>query len=154
MQCETPAFFVFVASTQLGRDGEDVPASVVFRELIATNNWFLGKRTPFRTAYKQGDKVLFYLAGVGHRFFAGTAAVLSAPCPISASEARALADFGLFGYDLALPLSDVDIWTTPKSIRDFVYRLDFITDKRNYGLHFRQGATRISEADYALVAGH
>jgi len=52
---------------------------------------------------------------------------------------------------LAVDLADVEAWKTPKPIKDLLPSLNFIKDKKNYGLSLRQGVRKISEKDYNTI---
>jgi EVE domain len=43
---------------------------------------------------------------------------------------------------------------TPVPVRPLIDALTFIRDKTHWGMAFRQGKFRISDADYALIARH
>jgi len=144
-------YYVFVVGEQMGCDGCAIPSSHVFKRLAANSRWFLSTFTPFRDKYKPGDQVLFYLAGPKHRYFAGRASVAVKPLPASQSDLEMLAQLGLFGYEVALPLSGVVLFRSPRPMRDLVGNLEFIKDKKNYGLNLRQGAIRISRKDYDYI---
>jgi hypothetical protein len=150
-EAKQKAHYVFVVSTQMGDDGSDIPASHIFDRLVRLSKWFLSQYTPFRDAYQPGDRVLFYLAGARHRFFAGHATIAGTPVPTAKAEAAALAELGLFGYDRSLPLTGLALFSRRHPMRELVDRLEFIKDKRNYGLNLRQGAIRVSPKDYAYV---
>lgn len=150
---QLPNHYIFVASQQLSDTGADIPASSIFARLMETRCWYLCPHTPFRHLYKPGDKFLFYLGGRKHRYFAGTANAAGTPRNISPTNAPVLSDMGLFGYDEEIPLTNIDIWQSTKPVIDLIPHLLFIKDKENYGLHFRQGAVRISREDYSTITG-
>lgn len=146
--------YVFIASRQTDPCGKDVSASEIFRRLLMEREcWLLAPYTPFRAAYKPEDRIAFYLAGPRHRYFAGTAIVADEVRSISDDNAQLLRGLGLHGYAFELPMKTIVLWDRPKPIMELVQDLTFIKDKRNYGLHLRQGAVSIAESDYQLIAG-
>lgn len=148
---DSGSHYVFVVGQQLGAEGKNIPSSEVFERLIGTRHWFLSQHTPFRNAYSAGDSALFYLAGPGHRHFAAVATMAASPSPIAQPEKELLSKLGLYGYDLRLPLKHIDCFPKRVAMAVLADRLEFIKDKRNYGLNLRQGAVRVSEKDFGFV---
>jgi len=148
---EQMSFYVLIASEQMSNDGEVIPASTVLSALVARGKWFLTSYAPYRQVYHEGDRVIFYLAGRKHRYFAGTAIIADKAKPITASEEALLAKLGLYGFEYELQLDEIVVWDVPVPILQLVERLDFIKDKKNYGLNLRQAAARISSKDYNVI---
>jgi len=148
---DSGSHYLFVVGEQLGAEGKDIPSSEVFERLIRTRHWFLSQHTPFRNAYSAGDRALFYLAGAGHRHFAAVATIAAGPLPIARPEKELLSQLGLYGYDLRLPLKHIRRFHKRVAMAALADRLEFIKDKRNYGLNLRQGAVRVSEKDFEFV---
>jgi len=144
-------YYLFIVGKQMDDEGADIASKAIFGKLIATGSWYLADYTAFRRDYKPGDRIVFYLAGRGSRYFVGTAVVAGAVVEVGKANRGILCDFGLYGYKYELPLSDIVVWDNPKPIKPMVPDLAFIKDKRYYGLHLRQGAARISESDYRLI---
>jgi hypothetical protein len=129
-----------------------VRSEVIFDTLIQRNAWFLSAATPFRTEYRNGDRLLFYLGGTGNRCFVGTASVLSEPEPVTKDDVTVLKNLGLRWFDMRLPLGDVTVWPKPKPMMAVKGQLSSIKDKKNYGLYLRQGARRIWDEDFRRIA--
>jgi hypothetical protein len=50
-----------------------------------------------------------------------------------------------------LDLANIDIWKDPKPVVDMLQRLEFISNKDHFGVHFQGGVKRIDEADYYTI---
>ena len=102
---------------------------------------------------KPKDKVIIYIAGKGNRYFYAHFEILDkvrehAVVYNSAKERDALSMF-----NLACSIRVIDIWQNRVYIEFVKENLNFISDKKNYGLFFRQSTKVISEDDYRLIVG-
>lgn len=96
---------------------------------------------------KPGDRVIFYAPKTGFdgdpvQAFVGHATVTG--------DAPYLTDY-MGGYQAWVRDAFYDD-VTPVPVRPFIDGLTFIRDKAHWGMAFRQGKFRISDADYALIA--
>ena len=128
-----------------------VSASHIVATLTTNGFWLTYGRAPYRKLYKRGDKVLFYVAGKGARYFAGNAEIAGPLAEASDDEILLANDLGLDGFNERIPLEAVHFWKEPVPIAPLIENLAFIKDKKNYGLHFRQAAARIGADDYHLI---
>ena len=147
-----PEYYIFVTNNIEWEP--HTSGSTIARTLAGRNLWLASSYTPYRKKYKRGDRVLFYVAGRNARFFIGDG-VIAGPTTQATDKDIALAQkLGLDGFAERIPLHSVRLWSTPLPLKPLVDALDFIKDKRNYGLHFRQATTRIAVKDFAFILAH
>ena len=143
-------YFVFIVNDAQGVS-QRLPARKIYDQLMKVRAWGIGERTPYRKDLRKGSRVVFYQAGKGGQRFIGTATIASALQPMSAKQAAECRALGIEPAKYDLDLSDVEVWKDSKSIVDMVQRLQFISNKDHYGVHFQGGVKRISEADYYTI---
>lgn len=128
-----------------------VNAEDIADTLLAAGCWLYGPTAPHVRRLQAGDKVLAYLAGAGRRYFCASF-VLSGPV-----ESKLPRLFGTVGdlltrtFSASSPITGVRRWATPVHIKPLIQDLQFITDKKNWGLHFRQSVRVIGEEDYDRI---
>ena len=143
-------YFVFIVNDAQGVS-KRLPARKIYDQLMKIRAWGIGERTPYRKNLRKGSRVVFYQAGKGGQRFIGTAAIASELRTMSAKQAAECRALGIEPAKYDLDLSDVEVWKDSKSIVDMVQRLQFISNKDHYGVHFQGGVKRISEADYYTI---
>ncbi|TMV47042.1 EVE domain-containing protein [Paenibacillus mesophilus] len=144
--------FIFVVNDMdlgsLKLNGEDI-----IKELLSKKIWVYSKNAPNIMKINKGSKVILYLAGKGRRSF-----VCSFELSDDIKENDTLEPildesysklFTLF--KLSSPLTNIKIFNNKVNISDIKESLDFIVDKKNYGLYFRQSTKVISEKDYDTI---
>lgn len=143
-------YFVFIVNDAQGSHGR-MQARQIYDELMKFAGWGIGQHTPSRKELCQGSRVVFYQAGKGGQCFIGTATMASELRPMSADRAAERRAVGIEPAKYDLDLTDVDIWKESKPVVDMVQRLEFISNKDHYGVHFQGGVKRVSEADYYTI---
>lgn len=145
-------YYIFIANSvefEPFTKGEDIA-----KVLAGRGMWLASRFTPFRRLYKAGDHVLLYVAGRGARYFIGDAEIGGHIEDANAEDIATAEALGLDGFREKIPLSKAAIWKESVPIKPLVEKLSFIKDKRNYGLHLRQAATRINREDYDRLMQH
>lgn len=117
-------------------------AREIYDELMEEAVWGFGANTQNIKKIGVGDKLVFYLAGKHGQVFVGTAEVSSPPILTGREEYRSKYWFNL---------SKVNVWNYPRSIRDYLSRLDFIKRPEVYGTYLQGGSTTISREDYLKI---
>ena len=143
-------YFVFIVNDAQGSNGR-MQARQIYDELMKLTGWGIGKRTPYRKDLRSGSRIVFYQAGKGGQRFVGTATMASELRPMSADRATERRAVGIEPARYDLDLSEIDAWAEPKPVVDMVQRLEFISNKDYYGVHFQGGVKRISEVDYYTI---
>jgi hypothetical protein len=119
--------------------------------LLAAGCWLYGPTAPHVRRLQGGDKVLVYLAGASRRYFCASF-MLSGPV-----ESKKPCLSGTVGdlltrtFSASSPITGVRRWVTPVHIKPLIQDLQFITDKKNWGLHFRQSVRVIGEEDHDRI---
>lgn len=143
-------YFVFIVNDAQGTHGR-MPAREIYDQLMKLQGWGIGQRTPYRKDLRDGSRVVFYQAGQGGQRFIGTATIASELRSMSEARAVERRAVGIEPAKYDLDLADIDIWKETKPVSDMVQRLEFISNKDYYGVHFQGGVKRISEADYYSI---
>lgn len=143
-------YFVFIVNDAQGVHGR-MPARGIFDELMKIGAWGIGERTPCRKDLHERSRVVFYQAGKRGQRFIGAATIASELRPMNADRAAERRAVGIEPAKYDLDLAAVDIWKQGKLVVDMVQRLEFISNKDHYGVHFQGGVKRISEADYYTI---
>lgn len=116
--------------------------------LLEKNIWAFSISAPNLKLFSEGDKVTVYLAGKGNRCFAADFTISSQPYN---AEKNAHDTDWLAMFPIRIKIQDINKWTKPVPVRDVIDKLDFIQDKKNYGLYFRQSTKIIKEKDYYTI---
>jgi predicted RNA-binding protein len=141
--------FIFIANAV---DSEpEITGYEIAKALTDKNIWLASKSTPFLNYYTTGKKVLLYVAGKNFRCFIGNAQIADVLRDLTEEEIALSKELGLRGFNKTIPLKEVKIWKDKIFIKDYVEDLEFIKDKKNYGLHLRQASVRIGEDDYKTI---
>lgn len=130
-------YYVFQASDRGRKTAQEFFASLVKER----NVWGFGQRTPYRVAIQPGDRVLFYLTGVGNQVFVGAAVLKSGAYEDTSGVSREWYDDS---ETLRIDLQDVVVFPEPRPRQGF------------QSLEWRPsmgGASRISERDFMVVLG-
>jgi len=143
-------YFVFIVNDAQGVS-QRLPARKIYDQLMKTCAWGIGERTPYRKDLRKGSRVVFYQAGKGGQRFIGTAAIASELRVMSVRRAAERRALGIEPAKYDLDLTDIKVWGETKPIVDMVQRLQFISNKDHYGVHFQGGVKRISEADFYTI---
>jgi predicted RNA-binding protein len=144
-----PQHYIFIANSV---DYEPFTTGDELTRVLASKRMWLASRfTPFRKAYKNGVRVILYVAGKGARHFVGDAAIEKPTTNASDEEIQFAKRLGLEGFTEEIPLLEICLWSKPLAIRPLVDNLAFIKDKINYGLNLRQAAAKITARDYDYI---
>jgi len=143
-------YFVFIVNDAQGVHGR-VTAREIYERLMKIGAWGIGERTPYRKDLRKRSPVVFYQAGKGGQRFIGTATIASELRPMSAKRAAERRAVGIEPSKYDLNLTDIEVWEEPKPVVDMIQRLEFVSNKDHFGVHFQGGVKRISEADYYTI---
>lgn len=129
--------------------------------LLSNKIWIFNKNTPNLRKMNQGDKVLVYIAGKGNRYFFASfelgdnqanKSIISIDKLKSADNIEKPLLTHIFKmFDLQWPIKNIQIWDKPVDISSIKDDLEFIIDKKNWGLFFRQSTKVILEDDFNRI---
>lgn len=142
--------YIIVVAESKGT-GEDLTAREIFGLLIPLKVWDFREEASGIKNIKAGDKIIFYLAGLNARYFAGSATVASDIYIKRKGSPDPLKEKGKRYFPKRIDLKDIKVWKEPLPIKPLIQRLDFIKNKDSYGLYMRRTALSISEKDYKVV---
>lgn len=119
--------------------------------LLKEKIWVYNRRTPNLKKINPGDRVMLYSAGKGRRHFIGTIEIAGKVQANLIKPSNSLEALLFEIFDLATPVKKVELWKVTVPIKSVIEKLSFITDKKNYGLFFRQATKLINDEDYSLI---
>lgn len=109
-----------------------------FLKRISMKKWPIYSRTSHRKKLKEGDRILFYLAGESRKKFAGSATIAS--------------DLEKENDDFTVALSEIKKWGKQVPILSIIESLEFIRNKSNWGIYMQGGVVSLSDKDYNTIA--
>jgi len=144
-------YWIFTV-TQRRVDGETLEAEEILKQRLADKFWGLGERTPNRRSLKQGDRVVFYVGGVPLKVFAATA-TLATDSFVLSDEQRDRYSHGipLYRVDYGVLLEDIELWESPRLVKELIPALKFIENKENWGAYFQGGVRQLSEDNFRVI---
>jgi len=108
-------------------------------ELNREHKWKIGLRTQNKQQLKKNDKSIFYVSGNDRMYFAASAVLnsnfINERDPI-------------YGY---VRLRNLCFFDKPVFTKPILGNLDFIKNKKHWGLHFQRGIVKISKRDYDKI---
>ena len=128
-----------------------ITAQEIADKLLNKNQWLFTQFTPHIKRIKAGDKIVLYFAGKNRRYFTASFEIAGSIVEhqMHASDNKEEILFQI--YNLATPVRNIETWEPPLPISELKDRLSFITDKKNWGLFFRQSTKLISKEDFDLI---
>ena len=139
---------------ELALEDAILPAEKVAKSLLKEKIWCYSKFAFNIKKLKKGDSVLLYLAGKGYRCYYASFTLNESVDIIVNSENG---DLGLpqefyRRYQLFSPIDNIQVYDTPIVLNEELRaKLDFIIDKKYWGLFFRQGIKKLSEIDFHTI---
>ncbi|PWI55182.1 EVE domain-containing protein [Sulfoacidibacillus thermotolerans] len=126
-------------------------AETIADTLLQKGMWLYTPTTPNIHRLHQGDKVLVYIAGRGRRFFYASFDV-NGDIQANKTEPGNETEEILYKYfKLYTPIVNIEKWEPPVQIAPIKDQISFITDKKNWGLHFRQATKIIDDKDFDFI---
>jgi len=125
-------------------------AKEIMNFLLENNLWAFSFKTPNLKYFDEGDRVVIYLAGKGNRVFAADFTIASKPYE---EKPKLNEPDWLTMFPIRIDIKSIKLWGEQLPIGDVLAQLDFIHDKKNYGVYFRQSTKFIEEKDFFLILG-
>ena len=124
----------------------------IFKRRIDEKKWPMYWQTKFQSVIKKGDNLLFYIAGVNEfrQCFVASATVKEIR-RISDEETTVDPDKTQAQVTSYIYLDNIKLFKNKVSIKDMMDDLDFIENKKNYGLYFVGGVTRVDKKSNKLI---
>ncbi len=145
------AYYFFVTmNTTKGRtiiSGMDIA-----NRLIKEAFWVFSDTAPVVSRLNRDDSVLIYVGGKGRHWFVGKAKIAKSISNEVSTERQSILDELGIGYMRRLvELKECELFENPIQIVEIKEKLEFIVDKKNYGLSLRLPVRDISEKEYKLI---
>ena len=137
-------YLIFVSS-----DGKKTGLDI-FNERIKKNKWPIYSKTPQQLNIKEGKKVVFYIAGAGEKkqSFVGTAQIKSIidNNTVSTDPNQEFKSVLFF-----IEFKNLKVFNEEIKIKEHLNKLDFIKNKKKYGLYFQGGICKINQESYEYI---
>lgn len=123
----------------------------VYKQRMYDAFWGLEEKVRNRDALERGDQVLFYLGGRDGQKFLGTCTLASAFYKLGQQEKEKLTRLPFFDATHGVKLVEINTWDTPVLIRPLIEKLQFITNKSDWGSHLQGSITPLPEEDFNTI---
>lgn len=145
-------FHLFIAN-DIQASETIVSANHIADILLQAGFWAFSPMAPLARRLKEADKVLIYLAGKGRRHFVARADIAAEARTIVPGSEREelLRTLGLGFMKTEVELAQVEWFNNPIVLQSLIEDLQFIKEKKNYGLHLRLPIVRIRQSDYIRI---
>lgn len=143
-------FFVFIVN-DISSNDKVISAKTISENLLKKQSWVFNEHTPNIKLIKPGDRVVLYLAGKGNMFFKASFKIESDISSRSISLFSSIDGWLDKLFPLSCSISDIKVFTTPIYAKEIKGDLEFIKDKKNWGLFFRQSTKVIGENDFNFL---
>lgn len=141
-----------VLATKIQFPGRVIVPSEIWKTLSERETWYFTPAAPHRHRIETGDRFLFYLGSKqGGGQFVGHGLASSGVEPLTTADKVFLDSWGIRIFSSRLSFEFVRPLQSGVSIKPLVEDLEFIKDKRNYGLHLRLGVIKVNEKDFNFV---
>jgi len=138
--------------TQKKVDGDVFEPDAILKQRLSDKFWGLGERTPNRRYLAQGDRVVFYV-GIPYTTFAATAILATDSFALSEDQKDKYGHgLSLYRPDYGVILDGIELWESPRVVKDLIGNLKFIENKENWGAYFQGGVRQLSEDDFRAIA--
>lgn len=154
-QDREPATYLLIANKIQPFAGKAMPAAEVFDLMMAHECWEFGEQAPFFRKMAEGDHLVFYLGGAGHRYFAGEAEVAGPGVPIAATSTTTFDRQQVPWFSIRMPLRNIRRYPRQGNAVETLTRLSFARnttlDPKYIGLLLRLGVRRLTPADLLRI---
>ena len=125
----------------------------IFKRRIKEKKWPMYWQTKFQSVIKPGDKLIFYIAGVNkfRQCFVGSAEVNSIDKISNTAESTVDPDKTQAQVTSYIHLNNIKLFNKKVFIKNILNNLNFIENKKNYGLYFIGGVTKIDQASNSFI---
>ena len=122
----------------------------IFNDRLKENKWPIYNKTPQLLNVVQGKKVVFYIAGNGEK----------SQCFIGSAEIKNIIENNKTEIDpnkefkqvlFYVQFENLKIFKTEINVKDHIDNLNFIKNKKHYGLYFQCGICKINEQSYEYI---
>ena len=128
-----------------------VSAEDIANTLLDAGVWLYSPTTPNVRTISAGDTVLLYMAGKGRRYFCASFEIAGEVTAAMPDLTGHVGELLTNVFSLSSPITGIERWATRVHAKPIRHDLEFITDKKNWGLHFRQSTKVMSDHDYNRI---
>ena len=128
-------------------------AYTIFKRRIDEKKWPMYWSTKYQNTIKDGDKLIFYIAGVNkfRQCFVASAKVEKVEKISHEKETTIDPDKVQVQVTSYIHITDIKLFKEEVFIKNILSNLNFIRNKKNYGLYFVGGVTKIDEDSNSFI---
>lgn len=153
--------YVFVVMDVPVSNNLTVKAEEVAEALISNKIWLFRDRGGNVLKLREGDKILIYIGGKNKRYFVCSFEISGGVKKFSANNfepnneriVNVAKKLGLVWMTYFTEIKSVIMFKEPIPLNPLIESLNFIRNKKYYGLNLRVSAISIPENDYKLICG-
>ena len=131
-----------------------ISAEDIAKKMLQYRVWRYSKSAPNIKKIEKGDSVLVYLAGKERGYFFASFRLVDYICAATSnknSETMWSKDLDSL-FPLLSLIDNIQIYDSPIILNEELRtKLEFIVDKKNWGLHFRQSIRTLPERDADII---
>ena len=131
------AYYIFIVNN-IELEYQTYSGKEITDTLLNKNHWLFSYSSPNIKKIKPKDKVIIYVAGKGNRYFYASFEIKDEIKEHNLTPSNHIEKLLFSMFPLAAQIDKLHFWGKPVYIKDIKEDLEFITDKKNYGLFFRQ----------------
>lgn len=130
---------------------EEIKGKVIVDTLLKKNYWLFSNTAANIKRIKPTDEVIVYIAGKEGRYFYANIMITELIEDATLKPTNETEESLLKMFPLGCSIKVLNVWSKPLYISDVKHGLDFVTDKKNYGLFLRQSTKVIGKHDYEYI---
>ena len=143
--------YLFIISDRFDANGQKITGREVYNFLMDKKAWGLHPTTQNRAVIKDGDRAIFYLAGLGGGFIGKV--TLSSSAYIDKTGESSDWWFNKSEVNYRVDFTDIEKWDRVKPIQPVLSDLSFIKNKKtkSWGAYLQGGVRKITDDDYNVI---
>ncbi len=126
----------------------------IVKTLLDNGFWAFSGSAPVKEKLAAEDSILFYVGGKNRHYFVATGKVKKTVDFANEAHKAVLDRLGISFFNRTVSIGEVEWFQAPVELIPLKERLNFIADKKNYGLSLRLPLREIQKDDYEIIIGN
>ena len=145
--------YIFTINDMPISPNKSISAIEIADRLFECNTWVYNEKTPLLKKLLPKDRILIYVCGANRRYFLAEIELLGKPesFPAESPLAKLAKELGLGWMKMYTSIRLIRRFEPPIPISNLIGSLEFIKDKKNYGLNLRLPIVNISLSDHGAL---
>ncbi|MEJ9224450.1 EVE domain-containing protein [Priestia aryabhattai] len=146
--------YIYIINDFLVTDQDKIKAEEIVKILLNKKIWVYTPSTPNLKKMQPEDKVVVYMAGEKRKKFVGYFEIAEDINKHNFNGNTEEEEYIFNLFPLAASIKNIQLFETPIYIKDIKNDLEFIKDKKNYGVFLRSSVRAVSEKDFERILIH